>query len=394
MLKKSFTNCSICASHRLEELISLPKFPFTGIYVDDPDVPKFTGVDQGFLLCENCGHGQLKYVIDPDLVYDDTYTHRSSSSSIATSGNDYFADFLRKITKGRKFNRVVDVGCNDLYLLGKIRDLADAHVGIDPIWRDQEYKVQNSDFSVLGKFIEEVDFTYDLGGRPDLVISAHAFEHVENPRLQIQRLVDAAADDALFVIEVPGFDSLLANYRFDQIFHQHIHYYSLSSFSRLIQELACEYVAHDFNYGYWGGTMLFAFKKAAGQKFIGDFAKPNKEIFSKSFSCFQNQLMQCLEVVQGIHHEPIYGYGAAQMLPTIAYHMKSDLSFLTAVLDDNSDRAGLTYPYLPVKISKPSDDMTLQHASVLITALDSTRPILRRVMSMKARRILTPLNIF
>jgi len=32
------------------------------------------------------------------------------------------------------------------------------------------------------------------------------------------------------------------------------------------------------------------------------------------------------------------GFGAAQMVPTLAYHMETDLGFLEAILDDNPAR--------------------------------------------------------
>ena len=396
MIIDTMRACSVCESGELREVVNLPKFPFTGIYVHSPDMPRYRGVDQALMLCGECGHGQLRNVVDPRLVYDRSYTHRSSTSPISTTGNDFFAQFLTRVAAGRTFRRVLEIGCNDLYLLKKIESLGERLFGVDPIWKGREHG-DSGKITVLGNFVEELNCVDDLGGPPDLIISAHTFEHIQKPKNQLERLVNAADANALFVVEVPGFDSLLMNCRFDQVFHQHIHYFSLASFERMIYEIGGEYIAHTFNYGYWGGTILVAFRKQSDTRppsFQNRFSPPKENQIHRQFAMFLEQLDACMHIIASWENETIYGYGAAQMLPTIAYHMKSDLAFVKSVLDDNPDRDGLMYPYLPVVIQKPEAEFSLEGANVLITALDSIRPILKRVIAMKAKRILVPLHAF
>jgi hypothetical protein len=248
---------------------------------------------------------------------------------------------------------------------------------------------------VIGKFIEEVDLAQELGGKPDLVVSTHTFEHIDEPKAEIQRLMAAAAPDALFVFEVPSFDTLMAISRFDQVFHQHLQYFSLASFQKMVEDLGCRVVAHSFNYYYWGGTMLVAFRRkasAAGEK--KRFTVHSEKAVSESLARFRGQLRELNSAIDSLDDTPLYGYGAAQMLPTLAYHMGTDLSGLKAVLDDDPRREGLLYPGLAPRIEKPAAEFSLEGAAALITALDSVRPILRRVISLRPKRILLPLNIF
>lgn len=397
VLKKKKSTCSVCGENRLAPLLNLPNFPLTGIYLKDPsEGQKYPGIDQGFVLCRDCGHGQLLYAVDPKYLYLDTYSHRSSLSPIATTGNDFFARFLEEVTKGKTFERIVEVGCNDLYLLRKVEAKANRLLGIDPVWQGKDHEV-SAKIKVRGGFLGEVDIVEELGGKPDLILSAHTFEHIDNPRIHLQNLIDAAQDEALFVLEVPCLDTLLVISRFDQIFHQHIQYFSLASFLRLIQELGGEYLQHTFNYGYWGGTMLFAFKKAHPKILrhpVDNFSAPTEARVMSSYQRFRDQLAHLMKLVELPELRPLYGFGAAQMVPTLAYHMKSDLSFLRCILDDDPRRCDRTYPHLPVWIRKPVEDLTLEGVTVMITALDSVRPILKRAMSLGARRILTPLNLF
>ncbi len=397
--KSQKASCSVCSSPELVQVIDLPNLPLTGIYLESPAEGEYPDIDQALMLCRRCGHGQLRYFLDPEYVYKDTYTHRSSLSPISTGGNDFFLQFLKEITGGRSFERVVEIGCNDLYLLRKLEPMSKQLLGVDPIWSGEALPTEGQGtgkIRVLGKFVEEIDFNEEMGGSPDLVVSVHTFEHIDAPKHELLRLIGIASEETLFVLEVPGFDSLLTNHRFDQVFHQHIHYFSLASFRHMIDEIGGEYLAHTFNYQYWSGTMLVAFRKMGLGKVKTNsdaLPKPDEKHIKQRYQIFKEQLAGLMRTIESLSSGPIFGYGAAQMLPTLAYHLNSDLSFLECVLDDNPARSGLTYPHLPVWIRQPSPGQTLEGASVLITALDSIRPILQRVIPLKPKHILVPLNM-
>lgn len=389
--------CSVCGNRDLTQVLELPDFPLTGIYLDAPPEPgQYQALDQGLSLCGRCGHGQLSRVVDPNYLYFETYTHRSSLSPIATSGNDFFASLLEEITPGHTFKRVVEVGCNDLYLLKKIAHKGERLFGIDPIWRGSEVAPADNIF-LLGKFVEEVDFKSEIDGAPDLIVSAHTFEHIDDPRGSLAKLMDVAADGALFLVEVPSFDQLLHNIRFDQVFHQHIQYFSIASFLRLIEEIGGIYLTHRINYDYWGGTLLIAFFKPGGVRSAPKspaVPAPNEALVKSRLIIFHEQMAALMHVIESLRAGTIYGYGGAQMLPTIAYHMDNRLAFLECVLDDNPERQNKTYPHPNVWIRKPSAELNLRDGCILVTALDSTRPIIKRLLDIRPRRILVPLQAF
>lgn len=386
--------CSICGNKKLELVISLPDLPFTGIYLSKKDKlskeQKFHGVDQGLNLCQECGHAQLDVIVNPNIVYDETYTHRGSISPIASQGNEFFVQFLKKIAGTRSFNLAIDIGCNDGYLLSLMKDHASELIGIDPIWKDKKTPIRDG-IKFFGAFVEEIN-TFDLvGKRPDLIVSAHTFEHIENPKEQLEKLVKEADEQALFLIEVPSFETLVKNHRFDQIFHQHIQYYSRASFNRLIKELGCELIDYAFNYKMWGGTMLVAFQKTTSSPSTS-FHKYTKTEIEQSYQLFRQSLENLKTSIQNLRGEEVYGFGAAQMFPILAYHLGSDLDFIKCIYDDNQERINHYYPYLNIEIKKPDLDK-LKDQNILITALDSIRPIVRRLDPFAPKKIYIPLSI-
>ena len=90
---------------------------------------------------------------------------------------------------------------------------------------------------------------------------------------------------------------------------------------------------------------------------------------------------------------PLVGFGAGQMVPSVAYHLQSDLSFLEYIYDDHDARDGLHYPYLSPIIKTPEQNFSLENKSVLVTALDHVRPITARLVSSGPQFIYTLGNV-
>ena len=197
-------SCNVCGRGSLEIIFETPLLPLTGIYIRDGSNVSLPNFDQAFMYCMDCGHGQLRNIISPAVLYDDTYTHRTSSSPIATRGNDFFYQQLQKIVKDRRFKSLLEIGCNDLYLINRAQGLAERLTGIDPIWIGQDHEL-NPTTRVLGRFVEDIKMGEDITEKPDLILSAHTFEHIQDIYGQLASLVEIAADGCLFVIEVPGF---------------------------------------------------------------------------------------------------------------------------------------------------------------------------------------------
>jgi hypothetical protein len=394
------TACSACGKNALEEVLALPQLPLTGVFVDPAERQHYRSFDQALMRCAGCGQVQLRDSIDPAYLYQDTYTHRSSLSPISTQGNDFFLSFLDEVTTGRKLTSIAEIGCNDLYLLRKIADRATHLTGFDPIWKDR-IPADPGKIQVHGKYVEEIDPIQDLPTRPDLILSVHTLEHVSSPLDSLRPVFAHAQPGALFLLEVPSLDTLLAIGRFDQVFHQHLNYFSLASFRSMVSALGGEYIAHRYNYGYWLGTMMVAFRKpllpgAATTAAVSPPPAPSAALIREQHQHFRTQLGSVRSAVERLRHQgtPIVGFGAAQMVPTLAYHLQSDLGFLEAIVDDNPGKAGLSYPSIATTIRPASAYPSLERHGVLVTACDSARVILPRLIGLRARYILNPCNPF
>ena len=383
--------CAVCGGG-LESAIELPGLPLTETYCPEPVEKSPPGIDQRLLYCSDCGHGQLETQIAPDILYGADYRFRTSASATARKGTQFFLSVLDEAAPGRRFRCVLDLGCNDLHLLTRLEGRADLRVGVDPVWRGRESERSDPSVVVFGSTIEDVPLSA-LPEQPDLVLCRHVLEHIADPRAVLHSLMEAAAPDALFVFEFPGLDGMIERLRFDQVFHQHLQYFSLASFLRLLQAVGADIAMHRENFHDWGAIAV-AFTRATPRRpFVRSAPRPALRAISGRYGLFRRQMAAASEVLAEWRGTRTYGYGAAQMLPVLAYHLGTDLSQLEAVLDDDPAKDGIGYWNLPVRVMHSSRAQDIANASVLITAPDNVQPIMTRLLAVRPRHILYPFHV-
>lgn len=388
---KKISICGISGATDFHSLWTLPQFPLTerfGAYRRDH---KDLSFDQELVISLPTGHVQLRYQMDPGVLYTPSaYSFRTGASGTARSSTAFFCNFLRSIAKERKFLSMVDIGGNDLFLAKEISDCAATRTVIDPICSDIDQQVVDG-IRVIGRFVEQVDLSSDIE-RPDLVVFRHTLEHIAEPRKLFGQLFQQCSPDCLYVAEVPCFENLVEAMRFDAIFHQHFQYYDLAAFRHLLWECGGEYVAHSYNHqGSCGGALLVAFRRATAVA-----SKPEIDVdarihwIEKRISAYTQQMALMGQLLKELPR-PVYGYGAGLMMATLAYHLGTDFSELDCVLDDDPSRDGWEYENVHVTVRHPSSVDLQPNSSYVITSLENVRPIARRIVGLQPRRVLQPL---
>lgn len=387
------THCMLCGKKMGEPIIELPGFPMTEIYTRELVKEKVGFVDQSFHLCANCGHGQITNVIDIELQYGSTFSYhfRTSESATGRESSDFFIDFVNGVVKGRHFKSIVEIGCNDLYMLKALRTMGDRLTGIDPILRGKEAELSEGNIIAIGDFFENVELECGV----DLVMCKDSLEHVSYPKQMVEKIVNKAKSDTLFFFQFPLLETLLAGCRIDQIFHQHLNYFSLKSIIYMLNDLGCELLAYKINPNHWG-AILIAFKKGRNQKrFSKDVWAITAADVQARYDVFKSNMYATSRRLAFLKEETIYGYGAALMLPVLSYYLGNDLSCLKYIIDDDKRKEGLYYINLPVSIRTRENITDIKDSTILITAIASmnnVRRILTKLIELNPREIILPLN--
>lgn len=380
IMGKRLDQCGICGGS-VKELLTFPEFPFAGRFTKKiREQPKYIA-DLSLGMCNKCNHVQLITIIEPDFLYAKGYTYRTSKNFLTDSNQKVFLEFIKQIWT-EESPSVLDIGCNDLSLLNVMSDYVCYRIGVDPMQND--FINNDKKIEVHGKFIEEINWN-DFQVKPNLIISRHNIEHIFDTSTFFNILWNKVEKSTLLVFEFPDAEAMVNNLRYDQIFHQHIHYFTRDSFTQLINLHGFEVVASKYNGKMWGGSWIIAFRKGnetTPRTILSDkLIMGNYEQFKSKNASIDDYLVK---------YSDVYGYGAGQMTPVFAYHLPSKLNSIESIIDDDPEKDGKYFDYIKPKIIN-SSQIDLVSETVFITSVDATATIVKNIT---ARKIILPNILF
>lgn len=366
--------CPIC-NGPVDNLIGLPALPLTGLYTTNP-IPTVASYDTNFSYCSQCGHGLLGKQLDQYTIYDSSYTYRTSNSKYAIRGVDQFLFTLYNYDLRNNYGTILDIGCSDGYMLSRIAYRANKLVGIDAA-ATSKY----SDVEVITDMVENVDLS---SIHPDVILLRHTIEHIPDPVTTMRKIAGSMGPDTLLVVQTPMLDILVNDLRYDHIFHQHLQYFTISSMMKLLELVGLECVHYTFDRYEWGSIILIA---KLGENSI-ESIPPTADYILGNYYRFTGAMNNISSIIDDTSN--VVGYGAAQMLPTIAYHISS-ITKVKEVVDDDPSKDGMYYYNLPIRITNKLPD--IHTTTFLVTGLDSSRVINKKLIDIGVDRIVNILSI-
>lgn len=183
------------------------------------------------IMCENCSLVQLADTTPSSLLYNDHYGYYSGIS------NTLKADLREIASKGIKYlnpnDVVVDIGSNDGTLL-KNYPQAVVRIGFDLVSKFSEfYKDQPNLLFANYPFSKEI--YYQIVDRPAKVITAISmFYDLDEPNKFVADLRECLADDGIIIIQQNYLGGMIRQNAYDNIVHEHLEYYTLSSMEKLL----------------------------------------------------------------------------------------------------------------------------------------------------------------
>ena len=221
--------CRCCQAELMHSFLDLGFAPPSNAYLTQQDLSR---PERYFPLrvkvCDKCWLVQTEDYAEADELFSAEYAYFSSTS---TSWLAHAADYADRITQKLELSRdslVVEIACNDGYLLKNFVRAGVPCLGIEPT-ASTAAAAEQMDIPVLREFFGAAvgQTMADNAHQADLVIGNNVFAHVPDINDFTRGLKAVLKPGGTITLEFPHLARLIDQTQFDTVYHEHFSYLSL-----------------------------------------------------------------------------------------------------------------------------------------------------------------------
>lgn len=348
--KKNFflkKNCVLCNSVKIEKVFKLANTPLANSYPQNKKTKeKYYGLT--LVLCKNCGHLQLKEIVNPNILFDN-YVYVSGTSKVLKTHFTKYAKTIIKKFKIKKKDYILDIACNDGTFLNNFTSKGYKNVvGIEPAKNLKKYNIEkNIDINInyfSFNFSKEMKEKY----KSFKVITANnVCAHTPYLFDFFKGIKNILSKKGVFVFEVSYLLDVIDKLQFDTIYHEHMSYHSLLPLKKFVAKLELEII--DFERVDAQGGSIRVYVSHAGSFKVKNLKikkqilkEINSGIFKKiTFDKFFNKIINQKKILKKELKKfkqkkfNIIGYGAPAKLTTFCHLLNINKNDIEYIIDDN-----------------------------------------------------------
>lgn len=330
-------------------------------------------------LCQDCGLIQLLDVVSPELLYGDYLYETSISLGLPDHFRAYAETTVAKLKPARG-SRVIDIGCNDGTLLRAFRDLGFNVLGVDPATSIARKVKAAFGIDVIASTLshglaKEIRAVY---GPASVVTANNVIANIDHLGEVAQAMHELLSPDGVFVLETGYGLDLVRSCVFDNIYHEHISYFSIKPMKVFCEKNGLELFDVDHVPTKGGSIRCYIQKKGGPRAVTGAIAKmiKDEENFGlydlKTFQAMRKKMDDTKSELIGLLSDlkskgkRIAGYGASVGAITVVYEFGL-AEHLHCLLDENPIKFDTFSPghHLPVLKADRAIDEKIDYVVVI-----------------------------
>ncbi len=220
-------NCRSCGNTDLKRVVSLGYQPLANNLLNkQTDKCELYPLEVNY--CEKCHNCQLSVSVDPKKMFSN-YLYTSSTSRVF---REHFVKASKKYIKDFKLNKkksyIIDIGSNDGVALKPFLDQGFKKIlGIEPANNLAKLANKNK-INTFNGFLDKKNIK-KLKKGADLILASNVFAHSDKLQEMAECMLKLLSKKGTIIIEVQYLMNTLKDLTFDNIYHEHYNYWSLTS---------------------------------------------------------------------------------------------------------------------------------------------------------------------
>ena len=355
-------DCRSCGNTDLKRVVSLGYQPLANnLLKKQNEKCELYPLEMNY--CNKCHNCQLSVSVDPKKMFSN-YLYTSSTSKVF---RNHFVNSAKKYTKELKLNKkktyIIDIGSNDGVALKPFLDLGFKNVlGIEPAKNLAKLANKNK-IKTFNGFLE-IKNLKKIKKNADLILASNVFAHSDKLKEMAKCMFSLLGKKGTIIIEVQYLMNTLNDLTFDNIYHEHYNYWSLTSLLNFFKQFQAKiYRAEKIDTH--GGSLRIYVKKgkkvkieSSVKKMLGDEEKFGIKKY-KTYQEFGKKVYKIREnVIKNIKklkasNKTIIGYGAPAKATTALnfFGISKEIDF---IIEDNKLKHNKFIPGVKIPIKNKS----------------------------------------
>ena len=365
--------CRCCGSKKLKRVISLGFQPLANNLINiRTDKTEKYPLEMNY--CSNCHNCQLSVAIDPKKMFN-KYFYLSSTSN---SFRQHFEKAAKKYKKEFKLNKnsyVVDIGSNDGVGLVPFKNMGFKNLlGIEPAKNLCKIS-KNKGIKTINAFLK-FNTLRSIKKNADLILASNVFAHSDDLETMAKCILKLLSKKGIAVIEVQYLLNTIKDLTFDNIYHEHYNYWSLTSLKFFFDKLGANIFKAEKINTHGGSLRIYISKNKNKKKHVSvnKFLKEEIKFGIRNFKTYQDFSKKIKEIKKNVlkniyklrHNNKIIGYGSPAKATTALnyFEISKEIDF---IVEDNKLKHGKLIPGVNIPIYS-KDKIKDNNALVLVLA--------------------------
>ena len=356
-------DCRSCGNTNLKRVVSLGYQPLANnLLKKENEKCELYPLEMNY--CDRCHNCQLSVAVNPKKMFSN-YLYTSSTSKVF---RDHFVKASKKYIKDFKLNKkksyIIDIGSNDGVALKPFLDQGFKKIlGIEPAKNLAKLANKNK-IKTFNGFLNKKNIK-NLKKNADLILASNVFAHSDKLNEMAECMFELLSTKGTIVIEVQYLMNTLKDLTFDNIYHEHYNYWSLTSLVNFFNKFKGK-IFRSEKVDTHGGSLRIYIKKNKGVKVeqsVKQMLKEEEKFGIKDFKTYKKFGERIYELRENVrknlkrlknNKNLIIGYGAPAKATTALnfYGISKEINF---IVEDNKLKHDKFIPGVKIPIKHKSE---------------------------------------
>ena len=355
-------NCRSCGNADLKRVVSLGYQPLANNLLNKQnDKCELYPLEVNY--CDKCHNCQLSVSVDPKKMFSN-YLYTSSTSKVF---REHFVKASKKYIKDLKLNKkksyIIDIGSNDGVALKPFLDQGFKKIlGIEPAKNLAKLANKNK-IKTFNGFLDKKNSKKIKKGA-DLILASNVFAHSDKLQEMAECMFKLLSKNGTIIIEVQYLLNTLKDLTFDNIYHEHYNYWSLTSLINFFKKFDSTIFRSEKVDTHGGSIRVYIKKnkKTKIEKSVKQMLKEEEKFGIKKFDTYKKFGEKVYKIRENVrknlkkirkNNKLIVGYGAPAKATTALnfFGVSKEIDF---IVEDNKLKHNKFIPGVKIPIKNKS----------------------------------------